>query len=879
MVRSENDIIAKCEYLENPLGIQNRSPRFSWCVSPKWKSTIQTGYRIVVKDQSGKQVWDSGEIDSPACSAVEYEGEALCSREKYEWSVTVNLEPWDKSNGKAAVTGGGIFEMGLLEQKDWEGCWMCAPDVPKGASPLVRKTFWAEDIPENARIYICGLGYCETFINGHRLGNAYLDPGWTYYPKTALYRVFDIRPYLQIGENVLAIELGDGWLGNDCPVFPEMVGKKLPWLDKPRFICNIYLDNRRFASCEDGSWYYSEGPVVFNNIYDGEIYDAAKEKKGYRECGYILNQNEWKSCRACSRESGKLYSQIMQPVEITGRYEPEKVYYVGEKNDYTVVADFGKNRSGCVEIRANGKRGQKITLRFAEVVNPDGSINQKNLRSAKACDTYIFGENGNITWHPHFVYHGFRYVEAAMDEGITIERLEALEMHNKVDAAGKFFSSSDTLNRIQEAVRLTEINNLHSVPTDCPQRDERLGWLNDMTVRFEEGLFNYDLILLYEKWLQDICDGQDERGAIPDTAPYFFGYCPADHISSVFILLPWYLYLFYGDKQILRKLYGNMEQYFSYKMSIRDEEGILPERFFGDWAPPMKYAVLGYGENAVPGNVTQTLLTTGYLYYDAVILADISEVLGKKDKADRYRRDAEEIRDNINQRFLDPDAGGYGKLSQGDNVFPLLLKIVPEENRDGVLRQVVEDIKRRDFHISTGNQMTKYLFELLDRENLAQLAFKLAASEDYPSLGYMLAEGATTVWERWENLNVNHMNSHNHPMLGAYTAWFYKGLSGIRHFDPETRELLICPSVIPELNEMEGEHRYPWGKCCVCYKKNGANAVLEVEIPWNTYGKIDLSRCRIPYHRAVYNGTAISLEMLKETVFGPGTYRFELEEN
>lgn len=876
MIKSEKNLLVKCEYLEDPVGIQNRFPRFSWTVAPRWCNTMQTGYQITVRDENGRQVWDSGKRRSKDCCAVEYEGEPLLSKGIYEWTVSADLEFCDEKTRMETVTGSGIFEMGLLSQEDWEGCWLCAPEIPAGASPLIRKSFVVDKLPKKARIYISGLGYCEIFINGKRLGDAYLDPGWTDYQKRVLYRTFDIRPYLEIGENVLAIELGDGWLGNNCPIFPDMVGKKLPWLEKPRFLCNICLDDRTIPSCEDKSWYYGDGPVIFNNIYDGETYDAAKEKKGYRIPGYCFHAQEWKNCCTCTGKVGKLSSQIMQPIEITGRYEPEMVYYIGEKQDYTMVADFGKNRSGCLEISAKGKPGQKIQMRFSEIVHDDGRIDQRNLRSAKACDTYIFGEEEEIVWHPHFVYHGFRYAEITMDEGVTIHHLEALEMHNHVETAGRFSSSNSVLNEIEKAVCSTEINNLHSIPTDCPQRDERLGWLNDMTVRFEEGLYHYDLILLYEKWLQDICDGQTPDGAIPDTAPYFFGGCPAEHISSVFILLPWYLYLFYGDRQIMRNLYQNLEHYFEFKMSARDDEGILPKAFYGDWAPPMKYAVLGYGENAVPGNITQELLTTEYLYYDAVTLAKISDALGRHEKAEYYRKAANMICGDINKKFLDRNAGGYGKLSQGDNLFSLFLGLVPQQNHDAVLNSVIRDIEKRGCQISTGNQMTKYLFEALDKENAAKLAFTLASSENYPSLGYMLKEGATTIWERWENLRVNHMNSHNHPMLGAYTAWFYKGLSGLRYYEPKTREITISPSMIQELDEVEAEHSYPWGTCRVHYCQKEEKTVLKFSVPWNTWGKVDLSHCSIPFKKILWNSVEFDRNTLEERQFGPGTHCLEL---
>ena len=876
MVETEQNIKLTCEYLYKPIGIQNIKPRFGWSIVSGECNLVQEKYQIQVYDFMQRCVWDSGKVKSDKCSAVEYNGLPLESFQEYRWKVTLWLEDQLNKDKKITRHSESVFEMGILKQEEWRGEWIGAKDIPNNSVPLIRKEFKVDTIPERARVYLSGIGYCEAWINGQRLGDSFLDPGWTNYTKTVLYRTYDITKYIHTGKNVFSAELGGGWLTLDHPAFKKMIGRKTSWLSETKLLCNIYLDCNCIASTDDGTWMYSEGPVCNNNIYDGEYYDASKEKEGYRLPGYRDIKSEWKKAEKSSEPGGMLRSQIMPPIRNVYWHEPQYIEYVGEDNDYTMTVDFGINFSGWVQLKAKGEPGQKIRILYGETLNQNHSLNQKNLREAKAEDTFVFGDNEDIVYHPHFTYHGFRYAQIEMDQGVIIEDVKGCEIHTDVRKTGAFSCSNPVLNRIQKAMQRTEINNLHSVPTDCPQRDERLGWMNDMTVRYEEALYNFDMILFYEKWLQDIEDAQGEDGAIPDTVPYFFGNFPACHISSVYILLPWNLYLFYNDTQILKRHYCSMKKYLEFKINERQKNGILPEKYFGDWAPPMTEAFLGWGENAVPKNLTQGFITTCYLYYDCITMEKIARTLDYNTDADIYKNMACEIKSDLNRCFYHKE-GYYDTGAQGCNAFPLFLDIVPSEDRNQVRKSLIDDlVGKHNYRITTGNQMTKYLYEVLNKEKMDDIAYALSSSEEYPSIGYMIKNGATTIWERWENLTNNHMNSHNHPMLGAYTVWFYKGLAGIQVSESQSRRLILQPAIIDELDYVKASHEFSCGLCQVQWEKKNEMVVYSFEIPWNMTAMVDLSNCAIPYNRIKCDNSEITFDDLIKCVFSSGSHKIEL---
>jgi Alpha-L-rhamnosidase N-terminal domain./Bacterial alpha-L-rhamnosidase. len=827
-----------------PLGFQNPKPRFTWTMVGE--VGLQSAYRILVSDcretlENGVgNLWDSGEVPGAKSIAIEYGGIPLKSRTRYYWRVTV-VDSYSRSVFTSDITW---FETGIFLTEEWKGGWIQSPAPRQGVCPLFIKHFTLKEDAEEARIYISGIGYCELFVNGLKVGDSQLDPGWTDYTKRVLYRTFDVANLLKKGENSIGIQLGEGWYGMDHEGAFKLIGKNPDWYGIPKVICNLYgrtIGGIHFEVYTEGGaqggWYCSKGPIRKNNIYDGEFYDARLDKDGWNQWNYKMDDN-WKPALESYASAPLLDAQIMPPIREIKAIRPVHVAYAGE--EHSVVFDLGVNIAGWARIEIRGKAGQKVTMRYGELLNPDGTLNQKNLRSAKATDVYIMKGAGTETYQPRFTYHGFRYIQVDTDPGVLIDRLTGYCVGSAVERVGTFMCESDLLNKIYNAVVQTEQNNLHSVPTDCPQRDERLAWLNDMTVRCEEGLYNFDMILLYEKWLNDISDAQDEAtGSIPDTAPYYFGCRPACHISSVYILIPWFIYKFYGDTYAMKKHYSGMKRYLEFKVS-QTQNGLIKDEYIGEWASPMTECVLGYGENAVPNNVPQQLMTTGYLYYDCIVMENISKILGLQNDGKWYHDIAEQTAKAINECFFDTDMGHYRPDTQGTNLFPLFLGIVPEQARQSVLQHLIYDlVEEHNYHITTGNQMTRYLYEVLCREGENNLAYRLATSKTYPGIGYMLECGATTIWERWENMAGNNMNSHDHPMLGAFTVWFQKGIVGL---DSEQGlagdKITIKPSLIEGLQYAAGSYKSPKGLVKSGWKISAKSVEFEIAVPWNTKAEV-----------------------------------------
>lgn len=830
MEKKDSILVMTCEYLQSPLGIQNEHPRFAWRVEGSLACTMQKSYRIAVKDESGDLIWDSGLKMSGKNSGILYEGPALESRKRYLWDLEVSVHT---DGGEKTLSSSDSFETGILCQKEWTGEWIRPCEERRGEAPLIRRTFTLEELPQKARLYVCGLGYCETTINGRKVGDSSLDPGWTDYNKTALYRVYDVGSYLKTGENVLGFELGEGWQGLEHEFFRIAAGTWPSWNSRPKVLCNLYLDEKVIATKADGNWRAAFGPVTENNIYDGETYDASREKTGWNEPGYSPDET-WKEAVGADAPKGVLRSQIMPPIGERLRRTPVHVAYTGENDSYNMTVDYGQNMAGWVEIEVEGRPGASVIIRYAETLNPDGTVNQKNLRGAKARDEYIIGQEGRHTWHPRFTYHGFRYVSVEMEPGTLIYRADAVQISTGNQRAASFSCSDELVNRIYETVMRTEENNIHSVPTDCPQRDERLGWVNDMTARYENAIYNFDCVLAYEKWMQDLMDSQAEDGAIPDTAPYYFGGRPGSHITSVFVLLPWCLYSFTNDRQILERYYEPMKKYVRFKLKERTEKGLLPDCYFGEWAPPMTEAVWGWGENAVPRDIPQPLVTTSYLYYDCAVMSRMGRELGMEADADFFDESCGELQKAINEEYY-REEGFYGTGAQGADVMPLFLGIVPEGEKNRVMRHLLTDIvKKRGNHLATGNQMTKLIYDLFVQEGMADLALTLMTQTTYPSIGYMLEQGATTIWERWENLTVNHMNSHDHPMLGAFAVWLLKGLAGIKPVPGEVQRYEIRPLVPKKLEEVTASRQLPGGRLGISWKKAEEELQVSLRIPWNT---------------------------------------------
>jgi alpha-L-rhamnosidase len=524
--------------------------------------------------------------------------------------------------------------------------------------------------------------------------------------------------------------------------------------------------------------------------------------------------------------------------------------------DGAIVADFGQNIAGVVRLRFRAPAGTSINLRYAELIHQDGTLNTDNLRTAQQADEYIT-RGGGEEYMPRFTYHGFRYAEIRGLEDLKPEDIRAVVVRNSVPVRGSFNCADELLNRIQTICVWTESNNLHSVPTDCPQRDERLGWLNDLTVRAEEAVYNFDLSRFYRKFLVDIADEQGPKtGAITDVAPYcIFGGQPADGVSSSYLILPWLLYMHHGDRQVLERHYGGLAAWTDY-LKRNSTNGIVNNSYYGDWAAPIGETVRdSLGNGAVSAITPSRLMSTGFLHLNARLMGNMARALGKGKDAEDYDALAESTGEALNQNFLNKEKAWYGTNSQAANSFMLYLGIVPGEYRNGVVDNLVKDIREHDTHLTTGNLCTRYIFDALSDNGHIDLAYELAAQTTYPSWGYMLSKGATTTWERWEYVESGpllEMASHDHAMYSSISGWFYSYLLGIRPLEPGFNSFSFKPYIPKALSGARGTIKSVKGDIEAGWEQSGASVRLTVTVPFN-------SRCRLVLPRgktAVVNGAS-----------------------
>lgn len=758
----------RCEYTSNPLGIDAARPRLSWILTDDRRNQQQQAYQVLAAstpehlDGNIADLWDSGIVQSSA-ALIEYDGPALSSGQRVWWKVRA----WDGDGQSGPFSEPAWFEMGLLHLDDWRADWIGYPGAWPGKALYFRRDFPVEKPILRARVYMVGLGWSELSVNGQKVNDRVLDPPQTNYSKRVLYSTDAVEDFLRPGKNTIAVVCGNGWYGT----IRLLLQLNITFTDgsQETIVTQTY---------DPEPWLVSTGPIQENSIYDGEVYDARLENAGWDTPDQAPQNNLMAAC--ADGPSGKRLAAALEPIRVVDTLLPQAVT---QPQPSVYVIDLGQNIAGWVRLRVRGERGTRVSLRFAEMLYPDGTINQENLRNARAEDVYILKGVGDETWEPRFTYHGFRYIQVSGYPGeFTHESVVGRVVRSAVESSGQFECSSTLLNRIQQMVHWTEAGNLHSLPTDCPQRDERMGWLNDMAARAEEAVYNFDLARLLSKWVADIHDEQDPAtGAITDTAPFRWGRRPADPVSVCYLLIPWLLYTHYGDTHTMAAHYGGMKAWVDY-LTTRSTEHIVEYSYYGDWAPPIAFGVQGsQGSSAVSNDTPGPLVSTACYAYSAVLLARMAAVLGSKAEAQHYSGLAARITERFNACFYRESSGGYGSNNQSSNAIAAYMGLAPAEHQARLAANLAENvIHLYNGHLTTGNICTKYLLESLTALGQADVAYRIAMQETYPSWGYMLANGATTLWERWEKATGRGMNSHNHPMLGSISAWFYRTVAGIQ---------------------------------------------------------------------------------------------------
>lgn len=811
----------RAEYEKDPIGI-DIFPQLSWRLkSDGQRGVVQTAYRIIVSSSlkelhaGNGDIWDSGKTSSSKSMGVYHDKRILESRQRYYWKVKI----WQNEGIESDWSEPAFFETGLLRQEDWKSGWIgYVPGMP-GRVLYFKGTFVPRGIIKQARAYISGLGFYELYINRKKVGDHVLDPGQSNYSKSVYYVTYDIADYILQAPNSFVISVAPGWLGSAR----LRIQIEITYQNDSTEI----ITSDRFRSI-------TAGPIMYSSIFDGEYYDARLEDSQIYEPGVppALMNEDWAWAHNTDDPVGKMIAQKIDPIKIVEEITP---ILLKEPKPGIYVFDAGRNLAGWASLRVKGNVGTKVSLRFAETLYEDGFVNQENLRNAKANDTYILSGKGVETWEPAFTYHGFRYVQV---EGLPSppakDDIIIKVVRSDVKESAKFKCSNQLLNDIHQMVVNTEASNLHSVPTDCPQRDERMGWLNDLTVRIEQAIYNFDLSRFYPKFLDDVRDTQDKEGTITCVAPFRFGMRPADPVSASYLLLAQKCYEFYGNKRIIEKHFDGMKAWVDY-LNSRTKNGIVNYSYYGDWCPPRDF-LLDPNGSGVSRDTPGQFISTGYLYYCARLLSDMAKVIDRKTDVDYYKALAEGIYLAINREYWDERTGGYASNNQACNSFALYLGLADKNKTPGVIKNLVNDVKKHDYHLTTGNLCTKYLLEVLTEQGYPEVAYKIATQTTYPGWGYMLANGATTLWERWEYLTGDAMNSHNHPMMGSVGSWFYKYILGIvPDFNyPGFEKFSIKPFIINDLCFAEGELDTVKGKIKSAWRKQGENLIMEITIPENS---------------------------------------------
>ena len=861
----------KCEYLVDPLGIDEASPRFSWRIEATERSQSQSGCRVLVSssraglDAGVGDMWDSGKVASDATNGIAYAGAPLRSGERCWWKV----QTWDRDGRQGTDSPAATFEMGLLEAGDWEATWISA--AAGVSAPLLRTETVLDDRPVRARCYVTGLGYYELFINGHRVGDRMLDPAITYYHNDqhvelgsrVLYATYDVTRHLRAGANAVGVMLGHGWFSAEDDV-PPSPSHREPYGDRPVALLqmDIELDGGETVRLVSGpSWRTSAGPITYNDYCHGETCDAGLEQPGWCEPGF--DDHSWQPAEAAAAPSGRLQAQPLPPIRVVRTIAPTRWFASGTG---ATIYDFGQNMTGWTRLTVSGPAGARVTVRHGHGVHPDGSLDDRSNtysygddvefhleavargeqgfvdygehydHRARQTDTYVLAGTGSETWEPRFTLHGFRYAEVASEGGdVSIESIEARHARTSLAESEGFECSDPLLNRIHSNTTWTFACSLQGYPQDAADRSERVGWLGDPVV--QDFSFTFDDVTFWSKWLDDLADSQLPSGDLPVISPLHWRRTYDCYLwypvwKSSYPIVAWDVYLESGDPRILERHYDRIENLVQFLQGHAD--GHVLTGGLGDHMEPQPDGTSAFAPVHTPAGLTSTAI----YFRDVQILARAAAVLGDERRAEQYSRLAADIRAAFNQRYFDTETANYATGSQGSNAIPLALGLVPAGYEDAVLANIVADIEDRcDGHLSTGMLGTDALARVLPAGGRSDVFFTVATRTTFPSWGEQVAKGATTLWEAWEG-ETDPQLSYNMKLFGSVQKFFFRDLAGIRRGSPGYATFAVEPQVVGGLTHARAEVSTIRGAVSAGWRHDDGTFGLDVAVPPNTRASI-----------------------------------------
>jgi alpha-L-rhamnosidase len=946
----------RCEYLENPLGIEAGAPRLSWILDADQRGARQAAYQILVASSpellsaDSGDLWDSGRVASDESSQIAYGGQGLVSRERCFWKVRV----WDGDGQATPWSPMAQWQMGLLAPADWSAKWIAQnlqttktnfpliiqraiyeavstkrsvevtaaltnqieqgrlklvvnnkslgadpasnmvkhllveyqyggqsfsrevkenqtlvlPEPPP--PPYLRKSFSLGSPVQRAILYVSALGLYEVHINGHRVGDHVLAPDWTDYRKRVRYQAYDVTPWVHAGDNAIGALLANGWfsghIGNGAY---QYFGKQ------PVFLAQLEVtgvDGHTERVITDDTWKSHASPILATDFMLGEDYDSRREIAGWDQAG--LEDNSWMATVVRNDPNLLLNSQVMEPVREIGELTPKKLT---QAKPGRWVFDLGQNMVGVVRLKLSVPAGTKITLHHAEMLNPDGTLYTDNLRGAPSVDEYTCKGGGVEVWQPHFTFHGFRYVEITGLPGRAKKSMvTGIVIGSDNPPAGEFACSNPQINQLQSNIQWGQRGNYLSVPTDCPQRDERLGWMGDAEVFIRTATYNADVAAFFTKWLVDVDDGQTPSGSFGNVSPNTGNEGGVPAWGDAGVICPWTIYQIYGDRRILQEHLPAMIRWVDYQQQHSDDFIRDKDRGddYGDWL-------------SIGANTPKDLIGTAFFAYSTHLVAQACRALGRQPEADKYEQLFENIKDAFNRHYVAAD-GRITSNTQCAYAMALKFELLPEALRPKAAQYLAADIKARDGHLSTGFVGVSYLLPVLSQAGKADTAYQLLLQDTFPSWLFSVKHGATTIWERWDGWTPEkgfqdpEMNSFNHYSLGSCGEYLFGGIGGIQPASPGYKTILIQPMVRDGLTWARTSYDSIHGRISTAWKRSGHRLTLDVVVPANTTAVVCLPTKDIasvkesgrPVNQA--KGVQFLRQETDQVDFsiGSGTYRF-----
>ena len=819
----------RCEYAENPLGVDVPAPRLFWKLQSQTRGQQQSAWQILAASSADllghdkANLWDSGKVRSGETIHIPYAGKPLESSQQVFWKVRA----WDKDGKVSAWSPTASWTMGLLKESDWQADWVGAAETnapARSQTVLLRREFTVKPKLRRALLHVCGLGCYEVSLNGRKAGDALFPPGWTKYDKTCLYDAYDVTALLRPGRNAAGLLLGNGMYNVVGGRYKKFTGSFGP-LKAIAQLRLEYADGSTELIGSDANWRLAPGPITFSCVYGGEDYDARLEPAGWNQPNF--DDSKWEVASVLKGPGGKLkgLSCVAPPIEAFDVLKPVSVKPL--KPGVTVF-DLGQNAALMPRLKVHGTAGSVVKMIPAELLGNDGAVT-----GLGAYWKYTLADGGSQSWFPKFFYYGCRYIQIECQAPTNsdlpvVETLEGVVVHSSSTPVGEFECSNPLFNRIRTLVRWAQRSNMMSVMTDCPHR-EKLGWLEEDHLNGPSLRYEFDLAQLFAKVMNDMADSQRPNGLVPDIAPEYVqfngGFVDSPEWGSAFVLVPWQQYEFTGDLELLRRHYDGLKRYVAY-LGSRATNHIVSHGL-GDW----------YDIGPKPPGVAQltpiALTATAFYYYDAAILARTAALLGQANDAKQYGELAGQIRTAFNQKFFNPSSGQYAAGSQCGNAIPLVMDIVAPPDRQAVVDAVVKDVQDRGNALTAGDVGYRYLLRALAEGGRSDVIYAMNNQSEKPGYGYQLKQGATSLTEAWD---AGRASSQNHFMLGQIMEWFYRDLAGIG-CTPEGagfKKILIQPTVTGDLTWVKASYNSIHGVIVSDWKREGGQFALDVTIPANT---------------------------------------------